>query len=37
MAIERATKLGHSIEALSSKKADYVQGKPGNPHVYALY
>jgi superfamily II DNA/RNA helicase len=29
MAIERATKLGQPIEALSSNKADYVQGRPG--------
>jgi len=29
MAIERATKLGENIEHLSSKKMDYVQGRPG--------
>lgn len=29
MAIERATKLGENIEGLSSKKTDYVQGRPG--------
>ena len=29
MAIERATKLGEPIEGLSSRKSDYVQGRPG--------